>query len=1112
MRSPSRLRKIMCPALPPAILHRETLVQRLTTAIVGSTSVSNGTSPYKLLLLHAPAGYGKTTLLVDFAQQASIPCCWYQLDTSDTDIVIFIERLLASIRQHFPHFGTQIDPLLAGAIASNAEKRIAYGLETVIETLIEALSEEISERFALILCNYHEVNQNQDITHLINQLLQASSSCVLVIESRSIPDLDFAPLLAHHEMFAMSKDAFTLSIQEIHELAHIQGITALSEIEAERLATLFDGWLGGILLGTRLGNVQHVQKRGRNTSPLLQDISGELVDRQFLFAYVTNEVFKHHPQEYAFLKDACILQEMTPSFCDALLEHTDSDEHLYNLEQQSLFVTHSGSDSHLVYTCHPVLRDLLSHELRMQAPERFISLNRRAAELFGDAHEYEKAIAHALAADDNDNAAQFIIQAYQQIQSKQHAKIMLRLIQALPSEVTEQYPQLLLIQASIHLIFNNYSQALPLLDRACALQTSGSFPAIAPTDIPRFQGQLMFLRSKALFQEGRYQDTQLLCQQLLEATPIDEVELRAEAHVYFGMCDALLGNPPSGIEHLQKALQLWGRNTVRFQTAEANSALANIYELLGNFALAEHHLSRFMHFCEQLHNEKGKVSYLLRLGHFKHQQGAFDEAVSILTQALTMTQGQPGFEREAAYTLDNLGPVYQDQGLYSQSLQALEQALDLARQLGDNFLINYCLSDLSVTYLLMGDAATALLLLSETNLPPKYEENIGHERAVHDLAYGLILLYQRRYEEASPFLIDLVASLQKANFKYELLRAELSLAACHIARSKQEEAVRCLEEIAAILESHDYGQITLVRLKRFPEVYQLITTQPTLARLRTLLQIEPSAQELKTITTQGTTPAPQLTASNQNSLKIQAFGEPAVFLDEQPVTRWRMARAMQLFFFLLDVKHPVRKDHILTALWSEEDEPSDHTLHSTIYYLRKALGDACITSQKGLYSLNLTALYGDKIYYDVAFFQEHHNKAKQACAQNDDDVAKTALLTMVDLYRGDYVQPFYSDWCTLRRDELRTAYLDARRSLAQLAWHDEAWEESATHWQHILAVDTCREEAHYGLMRCYLRQGKRNLALRQYQRCRDILQQELGVQPGTALQTLYQRLTETTSH
>src|SRR6266702_2579365 len=113
VRAPHALRKFVDPALPPTILHRESLVTRLNDILVGRESEAKEGAPHcKLMLLCAPAGYGKTTLLADFARDTSIPCCWYFLDRSDVDKITFLENLLASIRQRFRQFGAALDPLL----------------------------------------------------------------------------------------------------------------------------------------------------------------------------------------------------------------------------------------------------------------------------------------------------------------------------------------------------------------------------------------------------------------------------------------------------------------------------------------------------------------------------------------------------------------------------------------------------------------------------------------------------------------------------------------------------------------------------------------------------------------------------------------------------------------------------------------------------------------------------------------------------------------------------------------------------------------------------------------------------------------------------------------
>jgi len=219
-----------------------------------------------------------------------------------------------------------------------------------------------------------------------------------------------------------------------------------------------------------------------------------------------------------------------------------------------------------------------------------------------------------------------------------------------------------------------------------------------------------------------------------------------------------------------------------------------------------------------------------------------------------------------------------------------------------------------------------------------------------------------------------------------------------------------------------------------------------------------------------------------------------------------MARALELFFFLLDATHPISKEAILTVLWPVYDEQTTQVFHNTVYQLRKLLGETCVVFRPMGYSLDLSACYGTRVWYDVKEFQQQKARAEQALALNNAELARGALLEMVQLYRGDYGQAFYNEWCTFRRDELRSMYLEARRHLAQIAWNAGAWHECAEHWNHILRIDNCLEEAHYGLMRCYVRQRKRGAALRQYQTCLKILQEELGVQPGQLIQNFYQRL------
>lgn len=1107
-------RKVNCPVLPAVHLYREALIKQLNEAVNCSTSAGDRQAlPFKLVFLHAPAGYGKTTLLTDFAQQSALPCCWYFLDRTDVDRLTFLTTLLMSIRQRFPGFGSELDTLLTGASSeyANHPEGLHY-FEVAVNALVAALDRDIPEPFIIMLCNYQEINELREINGLVGYLLQQlPAHCTLFIESRVIPNLDFAPLLAGQKIFGVGINQLRFTPGEIHKLAQLQGLEPLTDSEAGMLASSFDGWIAGILLGTRLNNVQQFHLT-------LPDSSGTnkpegLVTSRYLFSYVVNEVFKSHQEVYAFLKDVSVLQEMSPDMCAALLNIPTSEvnAHFQYLEEKGLFVTHSGEGSEIIYTCTPVLRKLFQEELSKEAPERFSALHQRAARLLSASNNYSQAIYHALEANTHDIAAELIVESAESMMNEGHAETLARWIDGFPAAMTLRHPRLLLIRANIYLKQANHADALPLLDAAeevvqALIKQHDTFEGDC---LPTFQAEITIARSHLLFWQGEYQQSLHLCQQLLTSLPADEVLLRAEIYMRVGMCHILQGNLTTGIAHLQKALHLWGRHAIRRQTADGHSALAAAYGLLGNFSLADHHFSRASACWEQLQDIWGKIGHMIRMGNSKLRQGLFAEAEQIFREALTLARGPVRSQNGEAYALSCLGQLYQRQEQYERALGMIEEALALARQLSDWALINSTLDDLAMNYLYMGDLETAQMLISEVPLQTALGDPIGYKLASHDLVHGTISLHRNQYDQAGIYLSKCEAILSKAGLKEEHLLALLRLAAVCIAQKKLSEAVYWLETAATIiLTSEGYEQLAHQELRHLPALRQAMQAHAEFDSLCVQFSLKCEHQKEPRPTS---LPAGQKVVSTpavtSRQISILAFGEPMVSLGDEPITRWRMARAMELCFYLLDCGRPMRKEAIITALWPEIDDQTTRTFYSTIYYLRQALGgESVITAKNCSYALKLDALYGKNIWYDITAFEEYQAKARAASEEEEDEEARKAYLAMVELYRGDYVQPFYSDWCTIRRDNLRTAYLEARQQLALIAWRAEEVDECIVHWQQMLALDNWIEEAHYGLMRCYARQGKRGLALRQYQRCKDTLQQEFGTAPKASIQNLYQRL------
>lgn len=1092
----SLTRKITVPTLPSVMLHRHALIAQLQEAFASQITAGRRASRYRLVLCCAPAGYGKTTLLADFACSTPLPCCWYFLDHTDADPVVFLRTLLTSVRQIFPSFGVVLDPLFTSLSSHQQDEEMKH-YYAALHALCKALNGEIAEPLILIISNYEEIAEDEKITTLVNALLTMLPPHVaLLIESRIIPDLAFTPLILRDELRGLSRESLRFSTQDIIELSRLQGGEVLTAAEAEELATSFDGWIAGILLGTRVGQARFRMLTRQVASPLdLQGNAWKEQQRQMLFSYIMDEVLKQDMITASFVQAISILQQIEPAMCDTLLNISDAAERLERLERQGPFLRAQENASGLIYTSHPVMRHLLSEHVQKREPERFRALHRQAAELWRARQNYEQAMYHALTIGADDLASSILLEHADYLLQHGQYETVMRWLYALPSEAQERSSGLLLLQATLLLRQGQHAAAFPLLDRAEAL------PTISQEANPHsFQARIDLLRSQALFQVGAYHQAQELCQHILLSVSERDVALCAAATLRLGICTCLQGDLPAGMIHLHKALALWAHQPPPAQAIEIHQALANAYNLTGNFSLALHHLARVFAACEQVPDYVAKGYALLSQGLIAQNQGKMTEAEGAFLQALDLARTVTLTQRGETHALGNLASLAVEQGAYMQALVYTEQCLALARTIGNRGVASDALVSRALSYLFLGDPASALLTIEAMDIP---EGHVGYEHAWRELTAGLILLTQQRLSEATLRLEKIEAALSASAFKRECLEAKLRLAACRIAQEQGEQALLLLQEVATLLTAHSaYTHLVYIELQRLSALCPVVQTHPQLSALRALLAIaepvEPTDEQLLLSLPRA--------ESHSARLFIIAFGEPQVLLDGQPVKRWRMARAMELFFFLLAADHPLSKDAILAALWPDDDEQAMRSFHDTIYQLRKLFGVASLVHHQKAYHLDLAACYGKGVFYDVQTFQQAHLEAAQALSLQELTRAKEALLKMVQCYRGEYGRAFYHEWCSFRRDELRAHYLEARRQLAHLFWSEEDWKESAEHWQQMLRLDTCLEEAHLGLMRCYLKQGKRGAALRQYQTCQIALEEEFGAHPGPSLQHLYQRL------
>ncbi len=328
--------KLVIPPLRSRLVVRPRLLQKLSQGLECG-----------IILVSAPAGYGKSTLLSAWLKHLDFPAAWLSLDDGDNDPGRFLAYLLAALRI--------IDPGIEGSTENAADFSQPGGNEALLTSLINQLAQR-TRPCCLVLDDYHLI-QNQAVHHLVGFLLeQRPASLKLVIATRADPPLPLARLRARSCLTELRLVDMRFTLPEAADfLAHTMGLS-LSEEDVARLTRRTEGWIAGL---------QIAALSMQDTADIPAFISSLTGSHHYIFDYLLEEILGHQPPEVQrFLLYTSILEQMAAPLCDALIQADDAGAHrpsqtmLEELEHANLFILPLEQEHHW-YRYHPLFAELL---------------------------------------------------------------------------------------------------------------------------------------------------------------------------------------------------------------------------------------------------------------------------------------------------------------------------------------------------------------------------------------------------------------------------------------------------------------------------------------------------------------------------------------------------------------------------------------------------------------------------------------------------------------------------------------------------------------------------------------------------------------------------------
>jgi two-component SAPR family response regulator len=251
---------------------------------------------------------------------------------------------------------------------------------------------------------------------------------------------------------------------------------------------------------------------------------------------------------------------------------------------------------------------------------------------------------------------------------------------------------------------------------------------------------------------------------------------------------------------------------------------------------------------------------------------------------------------------------------------------------------------------------------------------------------------------------------------------------------------------------------------------------------------------------------------NKAALRVTTLGGFHVFRDGLAIksTDWGREKAIYLFqYFITNRRKHQHKEQIIDQLWPELDpEAGDRDFKVALNAVNKAIEPERQPRSKARFIQRFDLAYGvnlDEVWVDVDAF-ETNLKAGNESLQSDPDAAIRDYTAAVDLYKGEYLpERRYEDWTSAERERLSTLAMSAMATLAELKILNNP-RDSLRLTQRVLLEEPLWEEAYRVQMRAFQALGNRPMALKTYQECVQVLNEEFGIEPLPETQSIYEQI------
>ncbi|UCG23834.1 MAG: AAA family ATPase [Chloroflexota bacterium] len=533
----------------------------------------------KVVLVSAPAGSGKTTLVAAWLQEQgqpdvsspnSVPIfepCWLSLDEGDNDLARFLVYLVAALERVAPGLGEGALSLLRGPQQPPAESFMT----ALINDILALTQEEAAPGriLVLVLDDYHLIH-SQDVHQIVTFLLDhLPEKMRLVLVSRTEPPLPLARLRGRGHLVTLDGGDLRFTDEEARLfLNRVMGLD-LSQDEAAALATRTEGWIAGLQMAALALGAQRPAEQIASGRPAKAG-TDQVAGTRFIMDYLLQEVLQSQPADLqTFLLHTAILDRLNGPLCDAVTGREDSQATLVELERRNLFLFPMDQEERW-YRYHHLFSELLRRRLDQTEPEALTGLHQRASAWYRANGFMSEAIGHALAAGNEEEAADLVAAAADPALMGGQFQTVLDWLRQLPDGAVQRRPRLGFYQAFLMVLDSRPMAEIEVILRAAEEAATGDS---VNGDAAPAKAEAMLIRAVLAMLTGDLQTGADLSQRAMALLPEDAPFLHSLALRNLASVYSMTGEVAAAGEALTEAV------TMAENTGDKTSHVLTLYSL-----------------------------------------------------------------------------------------------------------------------------------------------------------------------------------------------------------------------------------------------------------------------------------------------------------------------------------------------------------------------------------------------------------------------------------------------------------------------------------------------------------------------------------------------------